>query len=57
MFQLTFRLAGLSAEELMLQGETFAIQAGLADQIQEFRKGALVAQNPTGLHSSVYYSH
>ena len=48
-FQLTFRLAGLSAEELMLQGETFAIQAGLADQIQEFRKGALVAQNPTGL--------
>lgn len=33
----------------MLQAEKFALGAGLPDQIQEFRKGALVAQNPTGI--------
>lgn len=42
-------LAGLSNEEVMSMGEQFAINAGLRDHVDEFRKGALVAQNPNGL--------
>jgi len=42
------RLAGIPADDLMLQGERFAVEAGLQGHIDEFRKGALVAQNPTG---------
>jgi hypothetical protein len=37
----------------MLRAEKFAMEAGLPDQIQEFRKGALVAQNPTGISQIV----
>jgi hypothetical protein len=46
---LSFSLAGLSTEEVMLMGEQFAITAGLTDHIDDFRKGALVAQNPKGV--------
>ena len=46
---LMYSLAGLSKEEVMSMGEQFAINAGLTDHVAEFRKGALVAQNPKGL--------
>lgn len=45
---LTFSLAGLSTEEVMSLGEQFAINAGLTDHVDDFRKGALVAQAPKG---------
>jgi len=47
-FLLIVSLAGLSSEEIMLMGEKFAIEAGLTDHVDDFRKGALVAQNPRG---------
>ena len=34
---LSFSLAGLSTEEVMLMGEQFAITAGLTDHIDDFR--------------------
>jgi hypothetical protein len=42
-------LAGLSTEELMLQVDEFAKAADLQDHIEDFQKGALVAQNPEGI--------
>jgi hypothetical protein len=41
---------GIPADELMLLGERFAIDAGLGEHVDEFRKGALVAQNPKGIY-------
>jgi len=38
----------MSSEEVMLMGERFAINAALAEHVEDFRKGALVAQNPKG---------
>jgi hypothetical protein len=34
----------------MLLGERFAIDAGLEEDVDEFRKGALVAQNPKSIY-------
>src|SRR5579859_2512184 len=47
---LMYSLGGLSKEEVMSMGEHFAINAGLIDHVDEFRKGALVAQNPKGFY-------
>jgi hypothetical protein len=41
-------LAGIPVDELMLLGEKFAKDAGLDEHLDEFRKGALVSQNPKG---------
>jgi hypothetical protein len=43
-------LVGIPADELMLLGEKFAIEAGLDEHLDEFRKAALVAQNPKGIY-------
>jgi len=39
-------LQGLSHEQLMADGEAFARDYGLAHLTEEFKKGALIAQNP-----------
>jgi len=39
-------LAGLSHEKLMADGAAFARDYGLAHLTEEFKKGALIAQNP-----------
>ena len=40
-------LSGLSHEELIADGQKFAMEHGLEDLILEFQKGALIAQDPT----------
>ncbi|KAI0044346.1 hypothetical protein FA95DRAFT_1608624 [Auriscalpium vulgare] len=39
-------LAGISHEQLMSDGEAFAHQYGLGEFVEDFRKGALLAQDP-----------
>ena len=39
-------LAGIPQDQLMLDGENFARQYGLAHLTDEFRKGAVLAQDP-----------
>jgi hypothetical protein len=44
-------LAGRSHERLMTEGEAFARKFDLQDLTDEFRKGAVVAQDPLGFES------
>jgi hypothetical protein len=38
----------------MMEGEKFASHAGLEGYIDDFRKGALVAQNPAGVNKVTF---
>jgi hypothetical protein len=44
-------LSGKSHESLMEDGENFARKHGMDDLIEEFRKGAVVAQDPTAFEA------
>jgi hypothetical protein len=49
--QLANPLAGISHEELIKDGEAFALDHDLKDMSELFKKGALVAQNPLAFES------
>ncbi|KDQ57679.1 hypothetical protein JAAARDRAFT_178048 [Jaapia argillacea MUCL 33604] len=49
-------LEGIPHDQLMADAEDFAKVHGLAHLTEEFKKGALVAQNPTGFESIAYLS-
>lgn len=44
-------LAGIPHDELVADAERFAIEHNMAHLVDEFRKGALVAQDPTAFES------
>jgi hypothetical protein len=44
-------LAGFTRDQLMADVENFANQKGLMDSLDDLKKGALVAQNPTNFEN------
>lgn len=47
-------LAGIPQDQLLADAESFAKQRGLGHLVEEFKKGALVAQDPTGFEQIEY---